>query len=202
MSEYMEKRFERSFFEQEVTKAARGLLGSFLHQNIGDIELVGRIVETEAYHQSDPASHTYKGMTERNKIMFGEAGYSYVYFTYGMHYCMNVVTGFPGRGEAVLLRALQPVHGTKEMFRRRKKVKTEIDLLSGPAKLCEAFGITRQQNGIDLITSDSLFLTQGKLDKDEKIGVSARVGITVGVEKDWRYFIKDNPFVSKGKPSS
>jgi DNA-3-methyladenine glycosylase len=198
----MKNRFERSFFEQEVTKAARRLLGSYLHRNLGDVELVGRIVETEAYHQSDPASHTYRGITERNKIMFGEAGYSYVYFTYGMHYCMNVVTGFPERGEAILLRALQPVSGTKEMFRRRKKARMERDLLSGPAKLCEAFGITRKENGIDLLTSDSLFLTQGKLEKNEKIGATTRVGITVGVDKEWRFFIKDNPFVSKGKPSS
>ena len=197
----MEKRFERSFFEQNVTKVARALLGSYLHRKIGDIDLIGRIVETEAYHQSDPASHTFRGMTERNKIMFGEAGYSYVYFTYGMHYCMNVVTGFPGRGEAILLRALEPVSGTKEMFRRRQKAKTDIDLLSGPAKLCEAFGITREQNGIDLITSDELFLTRGILAKAEKIEVTTRVGITVGVEKEWRFLIKNNPFVSKGKPS-
>ena len=198
----MQKRFERSFFEQEVTKAARELLGSYLHRNLGNIEFVGRIVETEAYHQTDPASHTFKGMTERNKIMFGEAGFSYVYFTYGMHYCMNVVTGFQGRGEAILLRALEPISGTKEMFRRRKKAKTEVDLLSGPAKLCEAFNINKEQNGVDLITSDMLYLTRGKLMKDERIGVTSRVGITVGIEKEWRFFIKDNPFVSKGKPSS
>ncbi len=198
----MEKRFERSFFEQDVVKTARGLLGSYLHRYIGDVEFVGRIVETEAYHQSDPASHTFRGMTERNQIMFGEAGFSYVYFTYGMHYCMNVVTGFPGRGEAILLRALEPISGTKEMFGRRIKAKTEIDLLSGPAKLCEAFSITRQQNGIDLITSDELFLRRGTLKKAEKVGVTTRVGITVGIDKEWRFFIKDNQFVSKGKPSS
>ncbi len=197
----MEKRFERSFFEHDVVKAARGLLGSYLHRNLGDVEFAGRIVETEAYHQSDPASHTYRGMTERNKIMFGEAGFSYVYFTYGMHYCMNVVTGFSGRGEAILLRALEPVSGTKEMFRRRKKAKTEIDLLSGPAKLCEAFSITREQNGIDLITSDELFLTRGALKKAEKVKVTTRVGISVAIDKEWRFCIKDNPFVSKGKPS-
>jgi DNA-3-methyladenine glycosylase len=114
---------------------------------------------------------------------------------------MNIVTGFYGTGEAILFRALEPISGTKEMFKRRKKARKETDLLSGPAKICEAFGIKKSQNGIDLITSDELFLTRGSLQKDEKIGVTTRVGITVGVEKEWRYFIKDNPFVSKGRPS-
>jgi DNA-3-methyladenine glycosylase len=195
------KRFDRSFFERNVQTVARGLLGSYLHRRIGDDELIGRIVEVEAYHQSDPASHSYRGMTERNKIMFGEAGFSYVYFTYGMHYCMNIVTGFAGTGEAILFRALEPIAGTKEMYKRRKKAKSDRDLLSGPAKICEAFAVNREQNAIDLITSDELFLTMGKLDKSEEIGMTTRVGITVGVDKEWRFFINDNPFVSKGKPS-
>jgi DNA-3-methyladenine glycosylase len=201
VSKISRKRFDRSFFERDVQRVARELLGSYIYRRYGDIELIGRIVETEAYHQSDPASHSFHGMTERNKIMFGEAGFSYVYFTYGMHYCMNIVTGFYGTGEAILFRALEPISGTKEMFKRRKKARKETDLLSGPAKICEAFGIKKSQNGIDLITSDELFLTRGSLQKDEKIGVTTRVGITVGVEKEWRYFIKDNPFVSKGRPS-
>jgi DNA-3-methyladenine glycosylase len=202
VSRISEKRFDRSFFEREVTLVARELLGAYVHRRLGDIELVGRIVETEAYHQSDPASHSFRGMTERNKIMFGEAGFAYVYFTYGMHYCANIVTGFVGGAEAILLRALEPVSGTEEMFHHRKKARTEKDLLSGPGKLCEAFGIKREQNGTDLIISDDFFLTRGKLAKDEKIGVTTRVGITVGIEKEWRFFIKDNPFVSKGKPST
>ncbi|MDP4229736.1 MAG: DNA-3-methyladenine glycosylase, partial [Bacteroidota bacterium] len=93
MAEIFGDRFERSFFQRKVQIVARDLLGSYLHRKLGNEEMIGRIVETEAYHQSDPASHSYHGMTERNKIMFGEAGFSYVYFTYGMHYCMNIVTG-------------------------------------------------------------------------------------------------------------
>jgi DNA-3-methyladenine glycosylase len=201
VSKISEKRFDRSFFERNVQRVAHDLLGSYLHRKLGKMEFIGRIVETEAYHQTDPASHSFHGMTERNKIMFGEAGFSYVYFTYGMHYCMNIVTGFHGTGEAILFRALEPVTGTKEMFERRKKARTERDLLSGPAKICEAFGVAREQNGIDLITSDKLFLTRGTLKKDEKIGVTTRVGITVGIEKEWRFFVKGNPYVSKGKPS-
>ena len=202
MSNIANKRFDRSFLERNVQTVARQLLGSYLHRILGTEELIGRIVEVEAYHQSDPASHSYHGITERNKIMFGEAGFSYVYFTYGMHFCMNVVTGFPGTGEAILFRALEPISGTKGMFRRRKKAKNERDLLSGPAKICEALGIKREQNGIDLITSDELFLTRGSLNTAEKIGVTTRVGISVGVDKDWRFFIQDNPFVSKGRPSA
>jgi len=201
VSKISEKRFDRSFFERNVERVAQDVLGSYLHRMLGDIEFVGRIVETEAYHQSDPASHSYRGMTERNKIMFGEAGFSYVYFTYGMHYCMNIVTGFSGSAEAILFRALEPVGGTKEMFKRRKKARKETDLLSGPAKICEALGIDRKQNGIDLITSDELFLRRGSLHRDEEIAVTTRVGISVGLEKQWRFFIKDNPFVSKGRPS-
>ena len=202
MSKNLEKRFDRSFFERNVQTVARDLLGSYIHRMIGDDELIARVVEVEAYHQSDPASHSYRGMTERNKIMFGEAGFSYVYFTYGMHFCMNVVTGFTGTGEAVLFRALEPVSGTKEMFKRRKKAIAEKDLLSGPAKLCQALNVAREQSGIDLITSDELFLTRGALEKAEKVGITTRVGITVGLEKQWRFFIKDNPYVSKGKPSA
>jgi len=201
MSRASEKRFDRSFFEREVTQVAKELLGSYLHRRLGEVEFIGRIVETEAYHQSDPASHSFRGMTERNKIMFGEAGFAYVYFTYGMHYCANVVCGFPGSAEAILLRALEPVKGLGEMYERREKAKKDTDLLSGPGKLCQAFAIGKEQNGIDLITSDELFLTRGKLRTDEKIKITSRVGITVAVEKEWRFFIKDNPFVSKGKPS-
>jgi DNA-3-methyladenine glycosylase len=201
VSSISKKRFDRSFFERTVQLVARDLLGAYLHRQLGNSELIGRIVEVEAYHQSDPASHSFRGKTERNKIMFGEAGLSYVYFTYGMHYCMNIVTGFPGIGEAILFRALEPMSGTKEMFKRRKKARKETDLLSGPAKICEAFQIGRKEYGIDLITSDELFLTRGSLRKNEKIEVTTRVGLTVGIEKEWRFFIKDNPFVSKGKPS-
>lgn len=197
----LSKRFDRSFFEQNVQAVARNLLGSYLHRETAEEELIGRIVEVEAYHESDPASHSYRGMTERNKIMFGEAGFLYVYFTYGMHYCANIVTGHIGHGEAVLMRAMEPVKGIETMYSRRQKARKDTDLLSGPAKICYGFDIVRQHSGIDLITSDEIFLTRGKLDANEKIAVTTRVGISVGTEKQWRYFIKDNPYVSKGKPS-
>ena len=201
VSNRSEMLFDRTFFEREVTLVARELLGAYLHRRIDGVEFIGRIVETEAYHQNDAASHSFRGMTERNKIMFGKAGFAYVYFTYGMHYCANVVTGKEGSASAVLIRALEPAGGTKEMYSRRKRARCDRDLLSGPAKLCQAFKITKEQNGTDLLMSHELFLTQGVVTKVEKVGVSSRVGIRVAMQKQWRYFIKDNPFVSTGKPS-
>ena len=191
----------RSFFERPAEIVARELLGAKLHRIIRGKELVGRIVETEAYHEDEPACHAYNGKTERNAPLFGEAGRSYVYFTYGMHYCFNVVTGDPGEGAAVLVRALEPIDGTNEMRKRRKKAQHEHDLTSGPAKLCQAMNIARAESDMDLLERGGLFLTKGKLRKDETVAVTTRIGITRAREYPWRFFINNNPFVSKGKPS-
>ena len=164
-------------------------------------ELIGRIVETEAYDQTDAACHGYNGKTERNSPLFGLAGFSYVYFTYGMHHCFNVVTGKEHFGAAVLIRALEPLEGIEEMYRARKKAKNNNDLLSGPAKLCQAFSIARAESNIDLLESDELFFTKGKLMKSETVVVTARIGITRATELPWRFLIADNNFISKGKPS-
>ena len=178
------------------------MLGGYLVREHNGITLVGRIVETEAYLQNDPACHASRGMTERTRVMFGQAGLGYIYFTYGMHHCFNIVTNEEGIGEAVLVRALEPIKGTEAMYALREKAKRDTDLLSGPGKLCQAFSLTRSENGVDLIESDAIFLEQGKLLKNETVDITSRVGITVAVEKPWRFFIKDNPFVSKGRPSS
>jgi DNA-3-methyladenine glycosylase len=193
--------YSRSFFERPPEIVAQELLGAKLHHVIRGKELVGRIVETEAYHEDEPACHAYNGKTERNTPLFGPAGVSYVYFTYGMHYCFNIVTGSHGEGAAVLIRALEPISGTDEMLKRRKKAKTEHDLTSGPAKLCQAMSIARAENNINLLESEVLFLSKGKLRKDETVAVTTRIGITRARELPWRFFIADNPFVSKGKPS-
>ena len=193
--------YSRSFFERPPEVVARELLGAKLHHIVRGKELIGRIVETEAYHEDEPACHAYNGKTERNAPLFGIAGVSYVYFTYGMHYCFNVVTGSHGEGAAVLIRALEPIEGTAEMFKRRKKARGEHNLTSGPAKLCQAMSIARAENNIDLLESDELFLTKGKLRKDETVAVTTRIGITRARELPWRFFIEGNPFVSKGKPS-
>ncbi len=194
-------RYTRSFFERPAPIVARELLGAKLHHIVNGKELIGRIVETEAYDQSDAACHGYNGKTERNSPIFGLAGFSYVYFTYGMHYCFNVVSGKEHFGAAVLIRALEPLEGIEEMYQARKKAKNNVDLLSGPAKLCQALSIAREESNIDLLESDELFITKGKLKKGETVAVTTRIGITRATELPWRFLIADNSFISKGKPS-
>jgi DNA-3-methyladenine glycosylase len=189
------------FFRQSTIRVAREILGGYLVREHNGSTFVGRIVEAEAYLHNDPACHAYRGMTDRTRVMFGQAGLGYIYFTYGMHHCFNIVTNEEGIGEAVLIRALEPVKGTEEMYALREKAKRDVDLLSGPGKICQAFSLTRSESGVDLIESDTIFLEQGKLKKNESVGVTSRIGLTVAVEKPWRFFIKDNPFVSKGRPS-
>jgi DNA-3-methyladenine glycosylase len=140
-------------------------------------------------------------MTPRNAVLFGEPGFSYVYFTYGMYYCFNVSTHEHGIAEAVLIRGLEPVQGIEKMRELRPTTKRDRDLTNGPGKLCQAFALTRDDNAIDLIESDELYITQGARQAVTDIGVSTRVGIKVAVDYPWRFFIKDNEYVSTGKPS-
>ena len=194
--------FSRDFFLQDTVKVAREILGSILIRKVNGKTLSGRIVEAEAYLHDDPACHAYRGMTPRTNVMFGEAGHSYVYFTYGMHHCCNIVTNHIGKGEAVLIRALEPLDGIETMYLNRgEKAKKNTDLLSGPGKICQAMQLTKTESGIDLLESDMLYLEKSPLLKGEVIAVSTRVGLTAAVEKPWRFFIKGNPNVSKGKPS-
>ncbi len=163
----------------------------------------GRIVEVEAYvGEADPASHAFRGRTPRNATMFGPAGHLYVYFTYGMHFCANVVTGAPGIAEAVLLRALHPIDGIEEMQLARPAATRETDLCSGPAKLCQALGIDRTTDGVDLCGRDApvRLLDDGTPPPDEPL-VTTRVGIRVATERPWRFAVPGDPHVSKGRPS-
>lgn len=147
-------------------------------------ECVGRIVEVEAYRDDDPASHTFRGRTERNAVMFGPPGHLYVYFTYGMHYCANVVTGPAGSGAAVLLRAVEPVAGLEMMSQRRSG---RPQLANGPAKLCQAFGIDRHHDGEDLLRGDGVGLFDDGVDPPTQPVVGPRVGITKAVDVPWRW---------------
>jgi len=156
-------KYSRSFFERPAYIVARELLGANLHHIVDGKELIGRIVETEAYDQNDAACHGYRGMTERTKPLFGHAGVSYVYFTYGMHWCFNVVTEKEGHGAAVLVRAVEPIQGIDEMRKRRKGITKDPELTAGPARLTLAMAIAKAENSIDLIESDTLFLTKGTL---------------------------------------
>jgi DNA-3-methyladenine glycosylase len=193
-------RLPRSFYARPSIEVARDLLGRRLVREVADgTRLVARIVETEAYREDDPASHSFLGRTARTDVMFGPPGRLYVYFTYGMHFCMNVVTGADGEGSAVLLRAAEPVEGLPEMSRRRRTRDPRL-LCAGPARLCEAFGIAREHNGLDLVAGDALWLEAGEPVARERVVKGPRVGIRTGTERPWRFYEEGNPFVSRGRP--
>jgi DNA-3-methyladenine glycosylase len=197
------KRFTRKFYQQDSVTVAKRLLGCYLHRVVDGEELIGRIVETEAYSCFDDEScHAFRGKTPRNAIMFEEGGYSYVYFTYGMHHCFNVTTNAEGIAEAVLIRALEPVQGIETMKKlRAAKMAAPRELTNGPGKLCQALHLTRQDNGLDLVESDELFIAQGKAIEPNLLGTSTRIGINVAKHHPWRFFINGNEYVSRGKPS-
>ncbi len=171
-------------------------------------ERAGRIVEVEAYHGSrDAASHAYRGLTPRTAVMFGPPGYLYVYFTYGMHWCANVVCERDGEAAAVLLRALAPTGGLEAMRAARPAARSEIDLCNGPAKLCQAFGITGIENGTDLLAPGGRKAGRGavRLVDDgtpppRRPGRGTRIGIKEATDKRWRFWVPGDPHVSR--PSS
>lgn len=159
----------------------------------------GRIVEVEAYcGTADPASHTYRGLTRRNATMFGHAGLLYVYFSYGVHWCANVVCGQPGEGVAVLLRALEPLAGIDAMYEARAAARRDRDLCSGPGKLCQALGITGALDGADLVRADlgPVLLDDGTPPPSDPV-TATRVGITVATDEPWRWYVAGNPHVSR-----
>lgn len=171
------------------------LLGCYLVRKLDGRRLSGKIVETEAYTQEDAASHSYRGETARTRVMFGPAGFLYVYFTYGMHYCANVVAGPPGRGAAVLLRAIEPVEGEEVMSMRRGGLNGK-QLTNGPAKLCYALGIDRSLYGHDLHEPPLKLVIKPPLEV-QQIVQTTRVGITRDTDRPWRFYIKGNEYVSK-----
>ncbi|MGH2572430.1 MAG: DNA-3-methyladenine glycosylase [Actinomycetota bacterium] len=187
----------RSFYARPSTVVARDLLGRLLIRRRSDVTLVGRIVECEAYQEGDPASHSFRGLTTRTEVMFGPPGHLYVYFTYGMHFCANVVTGRRGEGSAVLLRAVEPLEGI-EWMRRRRGVADPQALCSGPARLTQAFGIGRPDDGVDLVSGRDLFFSEGRPLVEAQIGAGPRVGISVATDRVWRYFEAGSQFVSRG----
>jgi DNA-3-methyladenine glycosylase len=198
----------RSFFARPSPDVAPDLLGRVLVRTLpSGIDLVVRIVETEAYEEDDPASHSYRGQTARNGVMFGPAGRLYVY---QMHrsFCMNVATGRDGEGSAVLFRAAEPIAGLGEMWRLRgvddlriPKLGKLVMLCSGPGKLCQALGVSRKDDGLDLVRGSSIRLFEGEAVPGGRIAVTTRIGISVAVERPWRFLVRDDPFVSRGKPS-
>lgn len=176
--------------------AARRLLGCELERTLEDGTILrARIVETEAYDEADPASHSYRGRTMRNAVMYGPAGFMYVYFIYGMHYCCNIATGPDGHGEAVLIRAVEPLEGEGEMMAQRGRG-DGAQLTNGPSKLCQAMAITQEFNGHDLTHAPLRLILKPAL-QSSAIVQTARIGIAQGVEVLWRYYVKDNSYVSR-----
>lgn len=193
------RRVGRRFLGRSSLEVAPALLGRVLVRGEPDgARTAVRIVETEAYDESDPASHSYRGPTERTAVMFGPAGHLYVYFTYGMHFCMNVVTGPSRAGSAVLLRAGEPLEGLEAMGRRRRTQTTRL-LCSGPARLAQALDVGRELNGEDLVAGSVVWLERGS--PARSVGTGTRVGIRRGVGRPWRFWIEGSPFVSRGRGS-
>ncbi len=194
------RRLGRAFFRQGAEAAAQALLGKLLVHDGAAGRTVGRIVETEAYlSASDPGSHAFRGQTARNASMFGPPGHAYVYFVYGMHHCFNVVTGPAGVGEAVLVRALEPLEGVA-LMRARRGVHTDRDLCNGPAKLVQAMGLERDHDGIDLLAGDvGLFHARRGAARfaEREIVRTVRVGLTRGSELELRFYLRGDPCVSR-----
>lgn len=189
---------ETSFFSRDTAVVAQQLLGKQLVHQINGTLLSGIIVETEAYaHANDPASHAYRRKTTRNYAMFGDVGHSYVYFIYGNCYCFNVVAyDETSPAGAVLIRALQPLRGIEWMQSKRSKEKIR-DLTTGPGKLTQALGITKEHNGQKLHEDTGLYLLEEQAIESFDIVAAPRVGIREGLDKLWRFSIKNHPFVSR-----
>jgi len=190
-----ERRLPRSFYRSDPIEVAPVLLNKVLV--VGG--RAGRIVEVEAYRgHDDPASHAFRGRTQRNAVMFGPAGHLYVYFTYGMHWCANVVTSEAGSGDAVLIRAIEPTRGRPEMEAVRPAARRPVDLTNGPAKLCQALGVDRALDGADLVTADrGVTVVDDGVDPPESPAVGPRVGISVAVDRPWRFSVPGHRYRSK-----
>lgn len=191
---------ERDFFARDTLVVARALLGKKLIRCFGDEVLSGVVVEVEAYFgQNDSASHAFRGCTPRNEVMFGPAGFAYVYFVYGLHYMLNVITEVEGIPGAVLLRAIEPLQGQKHMQRLRKR--NGKDLTNGPGKLCQAMAIDKTFDRWDLTQKERLWLETHTAVPSECIITGPRVGISYASPEDqqapWRFWIKGNAYVSK-----
>lgn len=185
----------REFYGRHPTLVAPELLNKLLVRADGR---AGRIVEVEAYAgDEDPAAHSFRGMTQRNASMFGEAGHLYVYLSYGMHWCANAVCGEAGQGWAVLLRALEPVAGLELIRRARPAIRRERELAGGPGRLCQAMDITRALDGADLVADDrGIRIVSDGVEPPVRPVVGRRVGISKAIDFPWRWHVPDHPHVS------
>jgi len=201
----------RDFYLQPTLIVARALLGKTLARRFEDGTLAtGRIVETEAYTKDDPACHAFRGLTARNKTMFGPPGHCYVHLNYGLHWCINAVTAPEGVAEAVLVRAIEPTDGALGMLRRRfpaevvdeedaeVRARRDTRLTSGPGRLSQALGVGKAFDGVDLTNVEgTLFLADGPAVEETDVVTATRIGITKGADLTWRFYVRSSPFVSR-----
>lgn len=189
-------RLPHGFFELPTIELARALIGCRLVHRTREGLAAGRIVETEAYLADDPASHSWRGRTPRNAAMFGAPGHAYVYLVYGVHECFNVVSAPEGTGEAVLVRALEPLAGL-DLMQRRRGTTTLRELCRGPGKLTRALGITRAQDGRELARGGLRIEAPGADWSGARIGTRTRIGLTKAAELPLRFLVEGSPFVSR-----
>lgn len=189
---------DRDFFDRPVEEVAPSLLGQIVVHRTGDGEVAIRLTEVEAYAgPMDPASHSYRGRTPRNAVMWGPPGHVYVYFTYGMHFCMNLVCGPDGTASAVLLRAGEVIDG-RDLAAARRPRSSFRDLARGPARLCQALGVAREHNGLDACDADSpLRVLAGDPVDPSRVRTGPRVGVSAAKEIPWRFWIDGEPSVSQ-----
>ncbi len=193
---YLRKQLPFEFYQRDTITVARELLGQLLFHHDGINFTLGRIVETEAYlGEGDSASHSFGGRTQRCQTMFAQAGRAYIYQIYGIHHCFNITTELPGVGSAVLVRALEPWEGIEAMQKRRGRYNLK-DLCSGPAKLVQALGIKKEQDGLSLI-GGVIGVSRHGLAAGEDIFTTTRIGITKAADLPLRFYIKGNEYISK-----
>ena len=190
-------RLDRSFYERSVHDVARDLVGCVVRHG----ETAGRIVETESYHQEEPAAHSYVGVTARSRTLFGPPGKAYVYFSYGVHSLLNAVAEPEGVGAAVLIRALEPVDGI-HLMRERRGVESPDALCSGPGKLTQALGIGLSLNGTSLLDGPVEILARAAGARSPHVVTGERIGITKAVDLPWRFCDADSPHVSRPHPAA
>ena len=191
---------KREFYNRDTIKVAKDILGKVIVRKTKQGNMAGRIVEVEAYKfgEHDKASHASKGCTLSNQVMFGENGFAYVYFTYGMYFMLNVVAKKKiDHAGAVLIRGVEPINGVKHMIKNRKE-KDDMNLTNGPGKLSQALQINKKLNNYDLTKKGKLFIVDSEK-RTEKVLSSGRIGISRDVEKEWRFYLDGNAYVSKYK---